>query len=681
MHERPDTSSSNQGPASAENTGHSHNPDAEQTCPQGSTNHSPSAHHIEPRNDFTPDKTLPDDKRPAGTSRKARLFATPPPGRSVSTGWLLAFACMMLAAIPLLIDLRKTDVIHSREASDIVTAIETWRHQNDFADFEWHLIRLVPIRYGLAQLTRPPGTTWLHMVALIPLDRMAANHDEFIYRTRLASVVMCILAVGGVFWAGYSLGGLTCAMFAGLIYITNPLLIIQGRTANSVAPMITWLVLATASALWAMRPLKAAPSLYRQALGWGLGGLMLGMAVLTGGPLAMPAVLLPIMAMIAVSRRRFSNLLGLLAATVIATLMLTPWIVMIQEYDPDALKKWLSLFSAGRKLTLVQWTHLVVDRLSLAGFAASPWLLWVIAALIQPFSSSSSGARQRMFIGWTWFWAAILLLITLPDEQNTWLPLAFWPATAIVIGLLFQQCAELSAEGRHTRVWRVLRWWQLACVTLLSMFILAAPLLQKIMIDRNLLNQPVLAELHWLYWSVAGLALLGIALLSFPYAIRHYPGRTLVCWSLWLVLAMTCLIVPLARGPIAQNPARYQGEILGRLVENQPVYLIRSHVSKRPDKQNGECPYTDFGPLPSLALYADITMKYVDDEQLHLAEEEPSVFFLLTEHHHPPPGRYRPVKQFDHPAYSLWRHSPLPDDNDTISPNVIQTRPDTTTPG
>ena len=32
-----------------------------------------------------------------------------------------------------------------------------------------------------------------------------------------------------------------------------------------------------------------------------------------------------------------------------------------------------------------------------------PWTVWLIGAIVQPFSTSSTGVRTRMFIGWSWF--------------------------------------------------------------------------------------------------------------------------------------------------------------------------------------------------------------------------------------------------------------------------------------
>jgi hypothetical protein len=73
------------------------------------------------------------------------------------------------------------------------------------------------------------------------------------------------------------------------------------------------------------------------------------------------------------------------------------------------------------------------------------------------------------------------------------------------------------------------------------------------MLQRGMLTKPIVAEMPWFFWAGLGISLMLITMLSMRYAWRHYPGRAVVCWSVWSVVLMSVMLIPLTRGPL-MNP-------------------------------------------------------------------------------------------------------------------------------
>src|SRR5690606_24382401 len=152
----------------------------------------------------------------------------------------------------------------------------------------------------------------------------------YIHIGRVLSCLLFLLTVTCVYWAGHCIGGYRTALFAGLLASVNPLLIYHGRLATPAIAVIAMMMLAIAAALWAIRPLRAAPSVTRQGIGWGICGLAMGAAAFIAGLGTMPVMACTILLILLLCPSRVSHLMGLIAAMLISALMIVSWIAVSQ---------------------------------------------------------------------------------------------------------------------------------------------------------------------------------------------------------------------------------------------------------------------------------------------------------------------------------------------------------------
>ena len=528
--------------------------------------------------------------------------------------WLALVVCLALAVPMLLLELHRADVRDDDEAGALATSLQTWHslpQRSGIFMFSPH--RLTPVYNGQPQLSQPPGLTWAHLLAYTlhqwltppePPPKPTALRRGLPSRTespqelnskseiknskfspeftpeltpeltpaqalicgRLVSFTFALLAIMGAFWAGRCVGDNRTAIYAALFSLTMPVLVFCGHLANAATMHAGLATVAVAAALWAIRPLKTPPSLLRQALGWMLCGLALAGALLVVGPVAIFTVILPILLLLILCPGRLSHLLGQLAAMLIAFALVLPWIVYVHEHNPATWRIWLTdLFQVpdvaadGNPWRMLGW------RVQAIGAAWLPWTLWLVGALVQPFSPSSQGMRIRMFLGWVWLVTLLAMFLTLPRMDL--LPLI--PAAAVLLAQLFTQYVDLAAQGRYAKFWRRLCWPH--TILLLGVTV-ALPVV---------LHQPALGGLEnfvgALNWWTAlgmGLVLLGILVLALRWMLRDYPALTLLAWCAWTLVAMLLVTFPLARGPLAQNSARADGAGITSLTAGAPVFWL-----------------------------------------------------------------------------------------------------------
>jgi 4-amino-4-deoxy-L-arabinose transferase-like glycosyltransferase len=505
--------------------------------------------------DASRESSAPKDDPPK-VERVART-TLPKPRHDVGLAWLVLLGLVILAALPLLIDFNKPGIWSRSEALSVAISAETAQRQDPIADGETSLQAWTPIYQGETRWDLPPGGTWLHLVAytVIPLDTpesITTTDMQWVIRARIASIAMALLFVAAVFWAGYSIGGLTTGAASALVAMTMPLALGFGRHANPHVATLAWSALSIAGALWAMRPLRTSPSLVRQLVGWSTCGIALGLAALTTGPTAIPGTLACTVLLAMICPRRIGHIMGLIASTALAALLLMPWVLHVHSHDPAVWQQWLGDLrpdfgeaSFGEILTRAGW------RISLAAMYCGLWLIWLIPALTQPFSSSTGEARHRLMLGWGWLVTALLLVAFAPGETTrAGLLLALTPA-CVAIGLVVQQFHDLSAEGRHGRVWLANRWVTCVVITVLS---IALPLLGYLLNHQPQAVQWLpdtglswLATMHWSFWAGASLALILASILATRFAIHKHPGRTIGCFALWLLIAFGLAAIPVSR--------------------------------------------------------------------------------------------------------------------------------------
>ncbi|MFP4146069.1 MAG: phospholipid carrier-dependent glycosyltransferase [Phycisphaeraceae bacterium] len=505
--------------------------------------------------------------------RPARRTTGPPRQREWLTGWMALLVCLALAAVPLLIDLGRGDAIVPAEARAVARSAETWRGQVRLDHESWREAA-VPWYDGEPQLEAPPGTTWMHLAAFDLLDVPPGDPGGQLLAARLVAAAGALLTVAAVFWAGLSIGGLTTASLAALVCLASPVLLMFGRLGSGDAPLLALTALSLAAAVWAIRPLKAAASRWRQAVGWILAGVLLGLAVLTGGIVAGVAVLMSLLLILVLCPHRLSHVLGLVAAALIAALVCTPWVLEVHGRDPAIWQSWLADLVLPAGQAPAEAGEVFGRRLGLLLAVMLPWTPWLIAAMMQPFSTSSTGSRLRMFLGWVWFVPLAMLLLMVPGEGTIREVLLAVPAGSLLIGQVFRQYVDLSAEGRHARMWRLLSW---PCVGLLLLVSIALPMslhYQARLVEKGWIEAPPVAAMHPTYWVSCGLLLVLLVLLSMRFVGRHFPGKAVMVWALWVVTAAAMLTVPVARGPWLHSTTPRDTRLLSRLRQDVAIYRL-----------------------------------------------------------------------------------------------------------
>lgn len=581
----------------------------------------------------------------AGVSRPRRALSIPPKQRDHILPWLTVLACLLLAAAPLLIELGRPDVVDRNEALTLATSVQTWRDARALRGDDGSLVPPTPRFNGEPMVQRPPGVTWLHLIAFSTLDRADAPLESLILRGRLVSVAFALLAIAAVFWAGMSIGGLTTAALSALVCAALPLVVHEGRMATPAMPQLGAAMLCVAAALWAARPLKPAPALLRQASGWTIAGVALGATVLIGGIEIVAKVLVPLAIVLAICPRRLSYFFGIVAVVSIAALMVTPWALHVHEQDPTAWRSWLGRVTPALWTRPAELVDVVGHRVVWMLLATLPWTVWLLGGLIQPLSTSSKGVRQRMFMGWVWFLGVVLLLVLLPPQRGSAELLLALPAAALLVAQVFRQYTDLSDEGRHARYWRLVRYPYIAVLLALSIALPLAMAWQHELHADGYLPRLVVPPMNWLYWAGLAAVLLGIVGLSIRFAVQHFPARALVCWAIWVIVACGVMSIPLARGPLYASAIKTDAQLLAQIVRDTPVAYLR------PIDRPAGAP--EASPDPGLLLYAGVTIPTLTPEQARQVAEEGELFYLLTPEATPPGPIWREVQVLES-GEALW---------------------------
>jgi 4-amino-4-deoxy-L-arabinose transferase-like glycosyltransferase len=560
--------------------------------------------------------------------------------------WIILAGCLGLMAFEVFIDLNRPDVVDRREARAIAISAETWRHKRTLETEQMDVEAWLPRLRGEVVLQEAPGLSWLHMLAIELFGDEQLSSEEVIYQARVVSAVMGLVTVAAVFWAGMSIGGWVTATLAALICLSCPLLVQQSRLAVADVPGLAWAILSLAAALWATRPLRPVASLTRQALGWTLCGLGLGLALLTLGPAALPLVVGPLLMILLLCPHRIGHLMGLVASILIAALMIMPWLAYVQQHDGQIWRQWLGEVQPLGWSDPARLGRLGGERLVAIAAAVVPWTLWLIGGLLQPFSTSSQGSRQRMFVGWVWFITVGMLLLLSPEDGHNMSMIAAIPAGAVLMGQLFRQWADLSAEGRHARLWRILRWPQVVLVVAGSALVPAALYGQPLLLERGWLSDPVLANSSVVFATGLGVVLLALALLGLRAAMKGYPAKALVCWALWVACATAVVMIPLSRGPVGRSAIKGEGQLLGHLIGVAPAYAMAGAA--------GEVDAGEAGIDPVILLYAQQALPTASAAQLERALDEGVQVYAVTKGQASLSARWVRRYAFERSGLRLW---------------------------
>lgn len=542
-------------------------PTPDPTHPPGDAPEQATSVGIEPQT--TPPKSPTPAPSPGSAGSTGPTAAKPPvqPGpakrsskyiRGINTdrpfAWLILVALLLLGALPIYLFLLTDRSVDSEQAHALAVAKETWRTRMTQYDGQVSLESMVPMDRGHERLTQPPGGVWLNQLAFVGLDPATASNEQLAYHMRLLSAGFALLLIAGIYWAGFSIGGLMTASYSGLIAASCPVIAWFTHAGTAELPMLGFQTLAVASAMWALRPLKPPPTVARQALGWAICGLALGSAVLIGGLSAVPFVLLPILITSIMCPNRVSHILGLVASTCIAGLMVIPWATYAYKHDVSVWELWLMDLWPQHTQSITDYLRSIYRHALMIPVLVLPWTLWLIGSLAQPFSASTRGVRRRVFIGWAWLVSVTVLTLLGSGPAGMRGLLALLPPATVLIGQCLRLYSDRSAEGRHARLWRYGRWLHITFLLAISIGLPLAMIFQKTLVEKDVLSTRLVSPMPWYYWMGLAVSLTLITLLSMRFALKHYPGKATIGWSIWSVVLICVTLIPLSRGPLLNTP-------------------------------------------------------------------------------------------------------------------------------
>jgi len=581
---------------------------------------------------------------PAGTSR------SPDRGPKPVLRWLLLAACMLPAVGLIALELGQSGARPGLEAKTVARAGQTLSAMTA-ENRPGGGAGLAPVYAGRREWTTPPGPTWVYGCSIALGERLGGPlgpSGQLLVARGIAGLAG-LASVAAVFWAGASIGTLRTAALAALLLVASPFFIWQARTASPVILEMAVLALGVASALWAIRPLRPSPALWHQAIGWAGTGCMLAGAALVGGVPALLKGVILVLVILTLCPGRLHHMLGLLAAALLAVLAAGSWAVVVYQHEPEALAALWMGGEAAMGWAETPYLSRLLERAMLLWPATVPWTLWMIGALVQPLSTSSEGIRSRLFLGWAWFMTAIFILLLWPGSVPAGIAMIL-PAGAVMTAQLFRQCEDLASEGRAPRFWRILQWPHTAAVMAISV---AGPLAawgEPVLIRDGWLAAPVWASPGPWYEPTAIATLLVLGMIGFYEATRHRPTRAVVAWAGWAMVAMAFLVIPLVRGPAAENPYRADGLRLAEVAG--PMMVLRL------EERHGPAPRGE----ASLALYAQRPVPAIAPGQLPEAiRTHGALVVLVAGGRKAPvlPGLERePVLTLDRVEQVAWRYTP-----------------------
>jgi|GEM_PF-6641802 len=430
----------------------------------------------------------------------------------------------------------------------------------------------------------PPAMVWLHRfvfdgfgfnlgdvyIGLPALDPTNTHPDQLAQRARWLSVTLMILGIGLIGWAGFCVGRLVTGALALIVAATCPAVIWHSSFATNDAAKLACLGFTAATGVWAMRPLRPNPILLRQIAGWLGCGFGLGLSVLVGGPplglLALILVLVPLL----ICPSRVSHTIGLIAAVALAGLCMVPWLLTIYSLSEASGQAWLRTWIPDWQAVARSAGQAFGEGLWMGALLMAPWVLWLIAAMGQAASSSSRELRGRVLIGVGWFWGSLLVTgLTTPDQTPSERTVLVWPAIALLIAQGFRRFNELSSEGRHARLWLLLRWVHMPAM-LAGAALLGVVCYQP---DWFLAIYPIANE--WIKPTHIGHAIAGavmallVATIAARYVTGNHPGRMLAAYAAYLYIAMIVLAGPVSHSSamlnLKTNPATLPSQPLDTL--------------------------------------------------------------------------------------------------------------------
>ncbi len=306
-----------------------------------------------------------------------------------------------------------------------------------YRDGHW----LIPTLGGMPRLEKPPLPVW------IPAALAILFHSDNLWVVRLPSVILGLATC----WATYGIGCVTSrdrrlGLFAAIALASMVVFIRQARMAS-------YDIYGTAFTTLGFLGLLAAAEYPKRWWLWsGLGGVAMGLAVLSKGPVPPMYVLVPFGFWLLWEHRKSSRCwLGILLAMVVSIAVFSPWLVAVtiqyhSQYGGSAWHIWTRQFR--RYVTVLpdtRWYYLAMIAW------VFPWTPPLIAGLALPFLPTQSNpppTPQERRSRWM-FWIVLvlgLILLTIPAQKKQRYALQNFPFAALLIAAVWQEFARLKKE-------------------------------------------------------------------------------------------------------------------------------------------------------------------------------------------------------------------------------------------
>jgi 4-amino-4-deoxy-L-arabinose transferase-like glycosyltransferase len=266
---------------------------------------------------------------------------------------------------------------------------------------------------------------------------------------RLPSVVFTLLTLGVVAWFAHRLYGARGAWTAGIAYVASPFTVAYARTVIMDSAVTLWMTGAIV-ALWMAveaggngrrEPGNARSTGWRwAALGWGV----IGLGVLTKGPIAL-AVPLLVVVPFALWRRRLGAVFDPLGLLLFLAVVL-PWVFAVSRQVPDFLH-YAMVVETGQRLATgalgrtESWWYFFPIVLG----AALPWSVVALFGLRRRPPGTPWDPRAVLLFCWI---AVPLLFFTLSQSKRPQYVLPLVPAWALAVAHVWRRDAGPAPGAR-----------------------------------------------------------------------------------------------------------------------------------------------------------------------------------------------------------------------------------------
>ena len=494
--------------------------------------------------------------------------------RFTSHRWLILI--LALCAPGLFIDLDQRGPEQWMEGIALLSSRETAIRHHQGEENAW----LVPTVRNAPRLRKPPLLVWLNLAAWSDLDPRHADAQQMIGRARAVTATLSLLLVFAIYWMARSLQDRTFGLIAAIVASTMLLLFNQGRLSTYDMHVTAWAALATAAALFAMRPFDEhsieGGRRFAGIVSWIVAGIFLGAAILSKNPLCAALAIGPLAGVMVFDRRRIATRFGgLLLMCAVAIAVSAWWFILAHKLHP----KLAAVVSQEIQL-LTPEPRPATYYFSQLWWLAFPWTFWLIIGVIHPFTKSVGSHRARRMIIWIWF-ITILIALSLPAQKERRYLVFALPAMSLVIAQVLRdqldKQEQLCTDG-GTRIAVDIHWASIifvgGCLTSLVMG-------HELWPRKNWLRGPMLDPWPPALALAVGFALLIIALWGWRAHRQGHVSRAMIAMALFGSIASFSYMKAYARTRDQMHIVRDAADTVRMEIGDSAIWSLRQR-DRRP---------------------------------------------------------------------------------------------------